>query len=101
MGIELVQVLIQRAGAVVHIVCRTVDHIVQGGKLGAQLVEGALIEVEVDVRLGLPGNAAHVLAALDEALVHTAGDETVGAAGNAAHVIAHMGIADAAGVRAA
>ena len=100
-GIELVQVLIQRAGAVVHIGCRAVDHIVQGGKLGAQLVDGALIEVEVDVRLGLPGNAAHVLAALDEALVHTAGEEAVGAAGNAAHVIAHMGIADAAGVRAA
>ena len=100
-GIELVQVLIQRAGAVVHIVCRAVDHIVQGGKLGAQLVEGAFIEVEVDVRLCLPGNAAHVLAALNIALVHAAGDEAIGAAGNAAHIIAHMGIADAAGVRAA
>ena len=64
-------------------------------------MDSALVQIEVDVRLGLAGDAAHVLAALNVALIDGAGDEAIGAACNAAHVIAHMGIADVAGIHAA
>ena len=101
MGVELVHILVQQAGAVVHIVGCAVDHIVQGGKLSAELMDSAVVQIEVDVRLGLTGDAAHVLAALNITLIDGARDEAIGAAGNAAHVIAHMGIADVAGVHTA
>ena len=67
-------------------------------QLGAQTVDGALVQVQLHIGLCLAGNAAHVLAALYQALVDTAGDQAIGPAHDAAHVIAYMGIAHVARV---
>ena len=73
----------------------------QAVQFGAQLFKGALGEVQLQIRLGLPGDAAHILAAKDGALIHAAGHQTVRAAHDAAHIVAQMFVAHRAGVIAA
>ena len=96
--VQGVEVGIEEVGAAVHVIGRAVDHGVQRVQLGAQTVDGALVQVQLHIGLCLAGNAAHVLAALYQALVDTAGDQAIGPAHDAAHVIAYMGIAHVARV---